>query len=139
MEAGEHNPEAVNESVESLLLAEDWLLVVSRMGELGRLLCGEARDIFGLKVKRNSRADSCQKALLEVNMFDHPSGVFSSIARPTDESSDIINPILSSFCIKLRPRSTPSLLTCMRQSAFGFPASGVFFEAAVVIYGDGSD
>jgi hypothetical protein len=67
-----------------------------------------------------------------MNISDHPSGVFSSTLMPTAESSDVINPILSSFCIKFRPRKTPSLLMFIRQSPRGFPASGVIFEASVV-------
>jgi hypothetical protein len=89
-------------------------------------------------VNKNSFADSCQNVLFEINISDHPSAVFSSTFMPTEESSDVINPILSSFCIKFRPRSTPSLLMLIRQSPRGFPASGVCFDASVVRYGEGS-
>jgi hypothetical protein len=51
----------------------------------------------GERVKRNSFADNCQYVLLETNISDQPPGVFSSTVTPTEESSDDISPILSSF------------------------------------------
>ena len=127
-------------SDDSRLLGE-WFRSPPRTGELGRLangVAGKEEPFVGLSVKRNSFADNCQYVLLEMNISDQPSGVFSSGVIPTDESSDDINPILSSFCIRFRPRSTPSLLIFMRHSPRGFPASGVFFDSSVVRYGDGS-
>lgn len=91
-----------------------------------------------MRVKRNSLAGNCQYVLLEVNISDHPSAVFSSGVVPTDESSDDISPILSSFWMRFRPRSTPSRLIFMRHSPFGFPVSGVFFDSSVVKNGAGS-
>lgn len=93
---------------------------------------------MGVRVKRNSFADNCQYVLLEINISDHPSGVFSSGIVPTDESSDEINPILSSFWIRFRPRNTPSRLIFMRHSPLGFAASGMFFDSLVVRYVQGS-
>ena len=89
-------------------------------------------------MKRNNFPDSCQNALRDINISDQPSTVFSSGLTPTVESSDEISPILSSFCIRFRPLSTPSRLIFMRHSPLGFPISGVFLEASVVRYGDGS-
>lgn len=89
-------------------------------------------------MKRNNLAESCQNVLLEENISDHPSGVLSSGLIPTLESSEVIKPILSNFCIKFRPRKTPSRLMLMRHSPLGFPSFGVLFEASVVRYGDGS-
>lgn len=127
-------------SDESLLFGERFRCS-PRTGELGRLPNGDAgnEDPFvGVRVKRNSLADNCQYVLLEMNISDQPSGVFSSGVIPTDESSDDTNPILSSFWIRFRPRSTPSRLIFMRHSPFGFAASGVFFDSSVVKCGDGS-
>lgn len=110
-------------------------------GELGRLLYGEpGKDIpvVGVSVKRNNFGDNCQNVCLDINISDQPSGVFSSGFKPTDESSDINNPIRSSFCIRFRPLKTPSLLIFMRQFPLGFPTSGVFFDASEIRYGDGA-
>lgn len=138
---GDHNPGLVSAapiSADSLLLGEEFLSAVP-IGELGRLPYGELVDPLACgSVKRNNFADNCQNIRREMNISDHPSGVFSSGFMPTEESSDVTKPILSSFWIKLRPRRTPSRLILMRQSAFGFPASGVFFEASVTRWGDGS-
>lgn len=92
----------------------------------------------GVKVNRKSFADNCQNVRLEVNISDHPLGVFSSGSIPTDESSAVTSPILSSFWIKFLPLRTPSRLIFMRQSPRGFPTSGVLFDAFVTRYGDGS-
>jgi hypothetical protein len=127
-------------SIDSRLLG-DGFRFSPRTGELGLLPNGEAGNedpLVGVRVNRNSFADNCQYVLLEMNISDQPSAVFSSGLTPTDESSDDINPILSSFCIRFRPRKTPSRLIFMRHSPLGFPASGVFFDASVVIYGEGS-
>lgn len=105
-----------------------------RTGELGLLPYGDPGKedpTVGVRVNKKSFADSCQKTLLDVNISDQPVGVFSSGSSPTDESSDMINPIRSSFCIKFRPRNTPSLLIFIRQSPFGFAVSGTSFEASV--------
>lgn len=92
----------------------------------------------GVRVNRNSLAESCQNVLLEVNISDHPSGVFSSVLMPTLELAEVIKPILSSFCIKFRPRNTPSRLMFMRHSPLGLPSGGVSFEAWVVRDREGS-
>lgn len=112
-----------------------------RTGEFGRLLYGDpgkVEPVVGVSVKRKSFADSCQNVILEMNISDHPSGVFSSGLKPTEESSDVSKPMRSSFCIKFRPLNTPSRLILIRQSPFGLPISGVFLEDAVVKNGDGS-
>ena len=127
-------------SDESLLFG-DWFRFSPRTGELGRLPNGDAGNedpAVAVSVKRNSFADSCQYVRLEMNISDQPTGVFSSGTTPTDESSQDTNPILSSFWIKFRPRSTPSRLILMRHSPLGLPASGVFFDCSVFKYGDGS-
>jgi hypothetical protein len=121
--------------MESLFCGELLLSVLPYTGELGRLpygLPGKDDMLTGLSVKRNSLAGSCQNADLVVNISDQPSGVFSSWLTPTAESSDVIRPIRSSFCIRFRPRNTPSRLIFMRHSPLGFPSSGVFCDASVV-------
>lgn len=115
-------------------------LLSLRTGEFGRLLRGDPGKVdptLGVSVKRNNFADNCQKVLWEMNISDHPSGVFSSGSKPVEESSDVTKPIRSSFCIRFRPLSTPSLLMFMRHSPLGLPKSGVFFEASVVRNGEG--
>ena len=121
--------------MESLFCGELLLSVAPYTGELGRLpygLPGKEDPLAGLSVKRNCLAGNCQNALLVVNISDQPSGVFSSELTPTEESSDVIRPIRSSFCMRFRPRNTPSRLMFIRHSPLGFPSSGVFFDASVV-------
>lgn len=120
--------------------------VITRTGDVGwpgygdpGIDDGPALDdgaAFGDKVKRKSLAESCQKARRDVNISSHPSTPL--LFAPTAELSEYIKPIRSSFGSRFRPRKTPSLLILMRQSAFGLPLSGVFFEASVVTKGDGS-
>lgn len=93
-------------SPESFFWGELLLSVLPYTGELGRLLYGLPgnEDPFaGERVNRNSFAGICQNALLVVNISDQPFGVFSSWLIPTEESSEVISPIRSSFCIKFRP------------------------------------
>ena len=55
-----------------------------------------------------------------------------SVSVPTQESSEAIKPMRSSFCKVFFPLNIPSLLILIRQSSFGLPASGVREEASVV-------
>ena len=122
-------------SDESLFCGELLLSVPPYTGELGLLpygLPGKEDTLAGLSVKRNNLAGICQNALLVVNISDQPSGVFSSWLMPTVESSDVIRPMRSSFCMRFRPRNTPSRLIFIRHSPLGFPSSGVFWEASLV-------
>ena len=71
-----------------------------RTGELGLLPNGDPGNeapVVGLRVNKNSFADICQNDLLDVNISAQPSTVFSSGLWPTVESSEVINPIRSSF------------------------------------------
>ena len=83
-------------------------------------------------MKRNSLADSCQNVRRDMNISDQPSAVSSSTLIPTDESSVVIRPIRSSFCMRYLPRSTPSLLIFMRHSPLGRASFGVSFDSSVV-------
>jgi hypothetical protein len=142
---GDHSPAAGPPicpmfSADSLLLGE-LFRSVPRTGELGRLprgVPGNEEPVVGVRVKRKSFAESCQNVRRDVNISDHPSGVFSSGANPTLESSDVISPIRSSFGMRFRPRNTPSRFILIRHSPLGLPSSGVFFEDSVIRYGEGS-
>lgn len=88
-------------------------------------------------MKRKSLASICQKARRETNMSVQPSGLRASCSIPTDDSSDVIKPMRSSFCRVLRDLNMPSLRILMRQSALGRPNSGVAEESSVFMCGDG--
>lgn len=118
--------------MESLLFGDEFLCS-PRTGELGRLpygVAGKTEPVAGDRVKRKSFAESCQNVRLEMNISVHPSGVFSSGGSPTDDSSDASNPIRSNFCMRFRPRKTPSLLTFSLHSPFGLAPCGVLLEAS---------
>lgn len=120
-------------SPDSLLLGE-WFLGSPRTGEVGRLPFGEQGNegpLVGVSVNKNNLADSCQNVLLDINISDQPSAVFSSTFNPTDESSDVISPIRSNFGSRFLPLNMPSRFMFIFHSPFGLPAPGVFLEVSV--------
>jgi hypothetical protein len=93
--------------------------------------------LLGWRVKRNSRPGICQNIRLDTNMRAQLSPLSSRLV-PTEELEVAIKPILSSFGIRFRPRSTPSLVMLIFQSPLGLPQGGVSLEASVSRTWEGS-
>lgn len=98
----------------------------ANLGEMKGDDGAECSGFAGTSVKTKIRGSICQKLRRLTNMRDQaPDSCVSLGSSPTEDSSDAMSPMRSSFCSRLRPLKIPSLLRWMRHSPFGLPVSGV--------------